>query len=420
MTERKTACNILMRVEGGGFANLLMLSLPDNLDARQVSFVTALVYGTLERKITLDFVLSSLIKGGLKKLDVEVLTILRMSAYQLLYMDGVPDYAVINEGVKLCRGYRKASAAGMVNAVLRRVKSVEISEDLHIKYSIHPDIIKGWKTDYPERYAEIAKNSLGRADCCIYTNIKKTTTAELAKLLAVEGVETSAGFADNTLICKGEPPIRTDAFEKGLFHVIGTSSALAAQTLLSRKPKKVLDLCAAPGGKTAVLAMSAEQVVAGELHPNRLSTIEKLAKRLGLDNITVLCNDATKSVPEGEFDAVLCDVPCSGTGVLSKRPEIRTTSPDSEELCVIQGQILDSAVSALKVGGVLCYSTCALSRAENERQIEALLNRTPSLKALSLPFKVPKNSETGDGYVTFFPDDKTFDGFFVAFLEKVW
>ncbi len=403
MSERKTACDILIRVEKGGFANLLMLSLPKELEARQTAFVTTLVYGTLERRITLDYLLSSLVKGGLDRLDIEVLTILRMSAYQLLYLDGVPTYAALNEGVKLCRMYRKSSACGMVNAVLRRIKSVPVSEDLHIKYSLHPDIVELWKKDYPTRYTEIAQNSLGRCVCCIYTNIKKTTPDELSKLLAEEGVTTQIGFAENTLLCEGEPPVKTSAFSQGLFHVIGTTSALAAQVAISKKPDNALDLCAAPGGKTAILAMHAESVVAAELKESRMSTIKALTERLGLDNVITIQNDATCSLPKGEYDAVLCDVPCTGTGVLSKRPELRAVPPDVEVLVDIQSKILD----------------CALSRRENDIQIKQFLGRTPCMRPLPLPFEPPKNCDIGDGFATFFPDKKTFDGFFVAFLEKV-
>ncbi len=418
MNERKTVCDLLIRAEKGGFANLLMLSLPDGLDASKTAFVTALFYGTLERQITIDYILSKLVKGGLKKLDIEVLCVLRMTAYQLLYMDKVPDYAAISEGVKLCKVYRKASATGMVNAVLRRVKTVSIPNEPHLKYSIHPDIIAGWKCDYPERYLDITEKSTQRADCCIYVNSTKTTVNELRELLSAEGVATRTGFADNTLICKGEPPAGTVGFEQGLFHVISTTSVLAAQILLSKKPKNILDLCAAPGGKTAVLAMSAD-VVASDIHQNRLSAIEGLTKRLGLDNVKIVQNDATKGVPNGEFDAVLCDVPCTGTGVLSKRPQIRGASPDTEALIAVQCDILKKAASALRVGGVLCYSTCALSRSENEEQIKAFLKDNPEMKSLAIPIKPPQNSELCDGYITFFPDGVIFDGFFMAFLEKV-
>ncbi len=419
INERKTACDLLIRAEKGGFANLLMLSLPPELDRAKTSFVTALFYGSLEREITLDYILATLVKGGLKRLDVEVLCILRMTAYQLLYMCKVPDYAAISEGVKLCRTYRKSSAAGMVNAVLRRVKTASIPDKTYLKYSIHPDILAIWEKSYPERYLDIAENSARRANCCIYVNIKRTTVDKLIELLSAEGVVARLGFADNTLICEGEPPVRTTAFEQGLFHVISTTSVLAAQILLSKKPKNVLDLCAAPGGKTAVLALSAERVTAAELHHNRLSTIEGLVGRLGLENVSIVQNDATKGVPSGEFDAVLCDVPCTGTGVLSKRAQIRASSLDTAPLVKVQRDILKNAVSALRVGGVLCYSTCALSREENEGQIEIFLRENPQMKPLEIPLKPPPNAEIGDGHITFFPDGKIFDGFFVAFLEKI-
>ncbi len=259
MSERRTACDILIRVEKGGYSNLLLAALPQE---KATPFVTAAVYGTLERRVTIDEILAALIKGGLSRLDTEVLAVLRISAYQLLYMGSVPEYAAINEGVKLCRAYKKSSATGLVNAVLRKVKTAKIPTTETARYSLHPDIIKSFKEDYPDNYQEIAEATLQRPNCCIYANLNKTTPAELATLLAKQGVTCREGVAENTLICEGEPPVKAPAFSEGLFHVVGTNSALTAQGLLAQKPKPVLDLCAAPGGKTAILAMGAQHVVA--------------------------------------------------------------------------------------------------------------------------------------------------------------
>ncbi len=414
MTQRRVACDILLRVEKGGYSNLL-LSTRDT-----TAFITALVYGVLERRITIDEMLTPLLKGGVKKLDIEVATILRMSAYQLLFMDSIPDYAAISEGVGLCKIYKKTSAGGLVNAVLRKIKNSEIPNTETAKYSLHRDIIDKLKADYPNDYKKIAENSLQRPETCIYANLNKTSINELCELLKGEGVKTTKGIADNTLFCEGEPPVQTEAFKQGLFHVIGSCSALTAQGVLSFKPETILDLCAAPGGKTAIMAMSAKKVVACDVSKNRVSALQKQLSTLFITNVECIINDAAKDLPNGEFDAVLCDVPCSGSGVISRKPEMRLSAPNIKTLCEVQQKILQNAAGALKAGGVLCYSTCSLYREENEQQISRFLEVNKNFERLELPFDSPNFCECRDKSITFFPDNKKFDGFFVAFLRKVW
>ncbi len=416
MSERRTACDTLIRVENGGYSNLLLAAVPTE---KLTPFVTAVVYGTLERKITIDELLTPLIKGGLNRLDIEVASVLRMSAYQLLYMDSVPEYAAINEGVKLCRTYKKSSATGLVNAVLRKVKTAKMPTTDTATYSLHPDILKLLKADYPDCYRDIAKATLQRPQCCIYTNVTKITVQELTKLLAKQGVICRAGVAKNTLLCEGEPPVKTDAFKNGLFHIVSTNSAIIAQGLVAHSPKRVLDLCAAPGGKTAIMAMGAEHVVAADLKENRLSAMKKQLARLGISNVEYLQNDASISAVAGSFDAVLCDVPCSGTGVISHKPELRNRPPRIKELLEVQEKILNNAADCVATGGILCYSTCSLSRDENERRVEQFLKQNTDFKPVELPFDAPDFCENSVGRLTFFPDNKIFDGFFVAFLQKV-
>ncbi len=435
MGERRTACDILLRVEKGGYSNLLLAT------RETTPFITAVVYGTLEKRVAIDEVLLPFLKGGFKKMDAEVITILRMSAYQLLYMKTSADYAVINEGVKLCKAYKKSSATGLVNAVLRKVKNAEIPNTETARFSLHSEIIARLKNDYPNSYEEIAENTLKRPQLCIYPNLNRTTREKLAELLEKQGIETTEGIADNTLFCKGsqplkgnhkplqgnsrllqggEAPTQTECFKQGLFHVIGSCSALTAQGVLSFKPKNILDLCAAPGGKTAIMAMSAEKVTACDVSENRLSAMKSQLARLNLENVECIVNDAAISVPSGEFDAVLCDVPCSASGVMSRKPELRHSPPRTEELCKTQQKILQNAASAVKVGGVLCYSTCSLFRDENERQIERFLAENKGFEPICLPFDAPEFCEVREKNITFFPDNKKIDGFFMAFLRKVW
>ncbi len=411
MKERKIACDILLRVENGGYSNLLLAT-------REVTpFITALVYGNLERRITLDELLAPFIKG---KLDIEVATILRLSAYQLKFMESVPEYAVINEGVKLCRAYKKTSASGLVNAILRKVKSVPLPNTETAVYSLHPKILSAFKRDYPNDYKKIAENSLLRPKTCIYTNLTKTTPEKLSEILAAEGVKTYPGIAENTFFCEGEPPTKTTAFAEGLFHVVGSCSALTAQGVVATGAKNILDLCAAPGGKTAIMAMSAERVVACDVSDGRVSAMKTQLKRLSLNNVECVQNDATEQLPDTGFDAVLCDVPCSGTGVISHKPELRFTPPRTEGLIDTQYKILKNASTAVRVGGMLCYSSCTLSREENEQQIEQFLSENEGFKPMKLPFNPPDFCELRQGSITFFPNCNNFDGFFVAFLEKVW
>ncbi len=416
---RRAACNILLRATDGAYAQLLLQKHHD-CDARDIAFITTLVYGTLEKLILLDAVLSQHVKGGVKKLDKEVACVLRIGAYQILFMDSVPEFAAVKESVSLCRSYKKSSAAGLVNAVLRKVRTTPIPNKEHVKYCVHPDILKIWKTDYPLQWERIAKGIQKRPTQTITVNVALTDEQSLTELLTKQGFAVRRGAVEGTLLCDGGALTRCVEFEQGLFYLMGSSSTFAAAVCIAQKPESVLDLCAAPGGKTAYMAMRCKAVTAAELHPSRVPLIGSLCERLRLSNVTAVQNDATKGAPEGEFDAVLCDVPCTGTGVLAKKPELRHHTPPTAEVAKVQSEILDVAATAVKVGGHITYSTCALSRAENDQQVKAFLHRHENFSLEKIPLDIPELCESDEGSITFFPDGEIFDGFYIAFLKKMW
>ncbi len=408
-----------MRATDGGYAQLLLKNI-DEYDSGQRAFLSALVYGTLERMITLDGVLSCLIKGGIKKVDTEVAAVLRLGAYQLLYMDSVPDHAAVNESVKLCRKYGKNSAAGLVNAVLRKVKSTPIPSGDEYKYSLNREIVDALKHDYPEKWEYIAENSLLRPSPCIAVNVLKTNAETVINELEGEGVKAKLGVVKNTLICEKGNLTSTESFKKGHYHIIGTASAFAAYQVVAQNPKTVLDCCAAPGGKTAYVAEYCDSVTATELHESRVGLVNTLCESLGLSNVTAMSGDATKDLPTGEFDVVLCDVPCSGLGVIAKKPELRRKPLAINELVKTQRKILQNASKVVKTGGHIIYSTCALTRAENDDAVDWFLANHENFKSGNLSEFPTTVCETSDGKITFFPDGKTFDGFFVAIFNKMW
>lgn len=422
---RRTACDILIRVYGGAFAQLLLSSLSDEYSKKQRDFICALVYGSLEWQITIDARLDTLLKKKISRLDIPVAAVLRSGAYQLLFMDGVPDYAVINSAVHLCREYRKTSATGLVNAVLRRVKNTSLPissqkiENHSVQYSLCPDIVRLWTEEYPTRAVQLFETGHKKPKTCIAVNTVRIKPEELIKQLEDEGVTATSGIAENTLFCNSAP-IHTSAFKEGLFHIIGTASALTAQMAVSQNPKKVLDLCSAPGGKTAVMATVAEVVVAADIHSSRLSLVKTLCDRLGLLNVSIIQNDATVFADLGLFDTVLCDVPCTGLGVISKKPELRLCAPPILSLLQTQKKILASAAQYVDTGGILVYSTCTLSRRENEGQVKDFLLCHNNFAPYPPPFCLPPECEIGENFATFFPDGEFLDGFFVAFFKKVW
>lgn len=438
-TSRQLVYDTLLRVTAeDAYSNLAFSqeAAKSALSKEETAFAAALFYGTLERAITLDHALSPYLKKGVSSLDREILLILRMGLYQLCFMDGVPESAAVNESVKLTEYARKKSAKGLVNALLRNFirngKQIAIPADpqsvseMAVAYSCPEWLLRLWCAQYGEAAAKgIAAASLGRPPIALRVNTTKTTKEELTRLLRESGVTvTPHTWLDNCLLVSGTGGIDSlPAFREGLFHIQDVSSQICAAAVGAQPGERVLDCCSAPGSKSFTIAEHMQnrgQILACDLYPHRLRLIEESAGRLGLTVLRTAVQDGTQPVSDGElFDRILCDVPCSGLGVIRRKPEIKEKAAGSlDTLPPIQLSILRNASKRLKPGGRLVYSTCTLNRKENERVVERFLQENNSFKPLQLSQIFDKIKDKNALGTTFFPGDWDGDGFYIAILEK--
>lgn len=425
----KLLCKTL---SSSGYSNIQLDSglRSSDLDARGRSFCSALYYGVITRRITLDHIISGLSKRPLSKLEPTVLNILRCGIYQLLYMDNVPDNAAVNESVSLAKKFGRTSASGMVNAVLRNFvrqgKKLDIKgndvQKMSIMYSVPEDIIRSFIGDYSrERTERQLALSLEKPPVFLRMNQLRCSEDEFTAALGDIRVQKLGGCC---YAAESGDVTATEAFRRGYFHVQDLSSQVCCMALAPTENDTVLDICAAPGGKTftmAELMNGRGRIFAFDLHEKRVRLISSGAERLGLENITAAAGDASKFNSElPKFSKILCDVPCSGLGVIRRKPEIKYKSVgEFERLPEIQYAIAENALRYLEVGGELVYSTCTLRKAENDDIADRLLSSHPELEPCPMPEIYGRDFGSR---MTFFHD--TFgqfgcDGFFTAKFRKI-
>lgn len=432
MTEpRYLAVKLLCKTFGSGsYSNIQLNSALGscNMESRDKKLCSALYYGVIERKLTLDHIIRGLSSRPLEKLDDSVLNILRCGLFQILYMNGIPDNAAVNESVGLSRSMKKSSASGMINAVLRNFirsgKKIKLPENkierTSVKYSVAPEIAASLAADYGWEYAEnLLESALGKPDISVRRNPLKCTEEEFLTFLnGISAVKSEILDCCYHLDCGDLAEL--DAFQSGFFHVQDLSSQLCCTALDPTDKDIVLDMCAAPGGKTFTMAEMMHgkgQLFAFDLHKKRVDLIRNGAERLGLANITANTGDASKFDPDlPEFTKILCDVPCSGIGVIGRKPEIKYKNiSDFSGLPDIQYAIADNAVNYLAAGGELVYSTCTLRRAENDEVCGRLLTNHPELSECEL------GGILGEKFgcrASIFPMHFGSDGFFIAKFRK--
>lgn len=385
-TARGLAVHLLTRVESeGAYADRLLASRRvSELETRDRLFVRELVLGVLRWKLRLDHIIEIYYNGTLKSLQPDVRNIVRLGLYQMMFMESVPDWAAVDESVKIASCHHVKKVAGLVNALLRRfsregepeIRSSDPVEKLSVEKSCPEWIVKKWIAKFGVETAEaIMTASSERHPVSIRTNTTKTDPESLASKLLSEGFETTtaSSIPGYFIILKGEGLFETQAFKKGLF-TVQDSAAAVATLLLSPKPGEiVLDLCSAPGGKvTHIAEMMGDSgwIDAVDINRKRLGLVKKAAKRLGLRSINFIEDDAVTFKKESgtQYDRILFDVPCTGTGVFSKRPDMkwRRKNDDMVRITFLQKAILRNAVSLVKPGGVIVYSTCSLEPEENE------------------------------------------------------
>lgn len=436
MTPRALAVRALMHQEKNGYANLVLdgelKRCQPPLDSRDAAFAARIFYTTVERQRLLDFCLSQYIRKPLAKLDAPVRAILRSGLAQGRYLD-VPVSAAVNESVKLTRAFGKASAAGMVNAVLRRALAFQPEtadfpdqqSRLAVLYSLSDPIAQLLYRTYGEEAFAIAEAfyAQNKHETAIRVNPLRTSDAGLTDLLTQEGCTVTPGPWPHCLLVQfAGSPAATKAFSRGLYHVQGLASQFAADCVQARLGQRVLDLCAAPGGKSLTLAETMEnrgELVSCDAVQGRLPLIETAFSRCGVACGRVLANDASRPNDSlGTFDRILCDVPCSGLGVIGKKPDVRyKTLEGLQSLVTLQAKILETAAGYLADGGRLVYSTCTINPAENEQQVRAFCAAHPEFSVLA-PAQAPQGAIVSDYGTLLLPNRTGTDGFFAAILFR--
>lgn len=428
VTARQVALKILYSVEfEGAYSNLAIKSgLKDTgLNAKDRGLVTNLVYGVISRKNALDKIISKYSSVKIKKLSKYVLLILRLGAYQLMYCDKIPASAAVNESVKLAGKYA-AKSKGFINGVLRSLQRGGYEFTSKAEELSYPDwIYEKWCEELGEEKAVSVMEALNLTPkMTIRANILKNTPKELIKTLADEGIEAEFDtVSPQGLKVLGLDVSNSPAFSSGLFTVQDSAAQLSAIALSPKPGDLVLDLCAAPGGKTthiAELMGNSGKVTAFDIHEHKIELIEDTAQRLGIDIIDAVCFDASKKTKalEDRFDCVLADVPCSGLGIIRRKPDIKYNAQPNEELYDLQAKILDCAAAYVKAGGFIVYSTCTLNSVENEFRIKQFLEENKNFEAVDISDTI-KSKTSKDGYCVIYPDEFDTDGFFIAKLKRI-
>lgn len=435
---RTAAFQILLKIEqDGAYSNLALNHVirEQKLSGVDSAFVSALVYGVLERQITLDYIIKQYSKIPLRKIETKVKLILRMGIYQLLFMDKVPGSAAVNESVNLAKRQRLHQSAGFINGILRGITRADPPYTLppkedklsycSIRYSVPPALCSLWMNAYGEENTRQLLESLsGRPRLYIRVNTLKTDKAALRASLEAEGVvcEDVPALPNALSLSETGSLQRLAAYRKGWFHVQDLSSQLCVAFLSPQPYSVMLDICAAPGGKTFTAAQymkNTGKIYACDLFDHKLRLIRSGAQRLGITSVLTNKRDGALGMPLPTADSILCDVPCSGLGILSRKPEIRSKSDLlPADLPALQYRILCHSANNLAPGGTLVYSTCTLHPAENGENIRRFLQEHPDFcgKPLSLPGGVTRAVAEEDYEITLMPHTAGCDGFYAARL----
>lgn len=430
MTARKLALNVLLRCErGGGYSSLTLdsaLKAADLSDADR-ALATCLVFGVISRKITLDYYISTLSSLPDKRIEPETKNILRLGLYQLIYLDRIPTHAAVNESVALAPKRSVGFVNALLRSYLRKKDEIQLPSDPITRMSV--------SKSFPEELCErlIAEYGYSRTErildamnitppLTVRVNTLKIDRESLLQRFISSGIDAELGKLSPYSITVNRTPVtKLPGFEEGLFFVQDEASQLCTAAVSAKPGDFFIDCCSAPGSKSFGVAVEMEnrgKIISFDLHENKVSLIRSGAEALGIDIIEAQAADARKFIPEleGQADAVLCDVPCSGFGVIAKKPEIRFKSlDDAANLPEIQYAILDNCSRYVKPGGILVYSTCTVLSAENSDNISRFLSEH---KEFSLEdFSV--NGKKYPAELQLLPDSDCCDGFYIARFKKI-
>lgn len=437
--DREAAYKALLAIErDGSYSNLELSKMLASDELSNKGFIREIVYGVTENKIYLDYILDKFIKKGAAKTKLQALIILRMGVYQILFMNSVPNYAAVNESVALARRFARGTD-GFINGVLRNfIRNMESTseidvkeqlEHLSIRYSCQLKLVEELVSMLGFEHAKmLLEHASHRPPLSIRVNIAKISVKELADRLRANGFEIDGSkLSDRVLLVKGGALTEANEYKEGLFSIQSEESCAIADFADAKSTELVVDLCAAPGGKAAAMAeqmlkpststepltktepgIAGGKVVALELYEHRAALIEATARRLGLENIEVRCQNAVEQIDAlvGKADLVLADVPCSGLGVIRRKPEMKYRDEfDFDELVEIQKCILETGSSYLKPGGRLIYSTCTINPRENELMVKDFLERHEEF--------------ISEKEVKLSPFDNGYEGFYMNKLKKI-
>ncbi|HHW00005.1 MAG TPA: 16S rRNA (cytosine(967)-C(5))-methyltransferase RsmB [Clostridiaceae bacterium] len=442
---RETALKVLYDInEKGAYTNISVNKYLSGTQLRDVdrNFITELVYGTVRWKLTIDWIIRQFSNIKLEKLSPWILNIMRLGVYQLLFTDKVPQSAACNESVKLSKKYGHSASSGFVNAVLRniarnrdKIKYPERAENtvkyFSIKYS-HPEwMIQEWIKLFGEEFTEslLQKNNETPL-LTVRANTLKTTREELSVILREAGLEVDKGrYAQEALVIRNPASItRIEAFQKGYFQVQDESSMLVGNILDPKPGELVIDVCSAPGGKAthiAQLMKNSGTVIARDVHPHKIKLIDDAAKRLSISCIKTEVFDATKLDERYimKADRVLVDAPCTGLGIIRRKPDIKWErhETDSAEITKLQRTILDISSEYVKPGGVLVYSTCTIMPEENQDIVYDFINRKKDFELQDITGLLPSGlskKDSSNGFIQLYPNIDEVDGFFIARIVR--
>ncbi len=436
MGARETALNVLIACrKDGAWSNGILKNYisRDRLDRREAALASRLCYGVLQNRIKLDFYLSQLLTGRLKDLHPGVRDILHLGLYQILETDRIPDSAAVNESVTLAKKYfpKQKNAPGLVNGVLRNGvrnrQNLSQPETLWEQYSHPKGLVELFRAYVGEERLEgMLRANNDAPKTFAQVNTLKISAHDLGKKLEQEGVcvQIHPWLPDCLILSDTGSLEKLPSFREGLFYIQDPAAKLSV--LCGQFPKdaiRILDCCAAPGGKSFASFVATDgkaEIISCDIHSHKAVLIQNGANRLGFSGITAMEQDASVCNPQwvGSMDAVIADVPCSGYGIIRKKPDIREKDPDTmKDLPALQLAILKNQASYVKPGGVLMYSTCTLVRRENEGVVEKFLKENPDfyLEKLNLPDIFPENNT---GMLTLVPGEYDTDGFFICRLRR--
>ncbi|HEY2492617.1 MAG TPA: 16S rRNA (cytosine(967)-C(5))-methyltransferase RsmB [Paenibacillus sp.] len=445
-TARELAVDVLTRVEQEGAYSNLQLNAGlqrASLIREDAALATELVYGTISRLNTLDYFLNRYVSKGMDKLQPWVRSVLRMSLYQLLYLDRIPPHAVVNEAVNIAKKRGHQGISGMVNGVLRNIlrnkEELVIPENLSAANRIslqhsHPKwLVKRWIELYGETVAEqICAANNEPPSVSVRVNTTMISREKMLEAMLESGMDAAPSplTSEGILVKSGGNMALTDWYRDGLLSVQDESSMLVGTAVGPVSGMRVLDCCAAPGGKSAHIAeiMKDEgQVVANDLYPHKQNLIREQAERLGLESIETVVGDALElkdKYSEASFDRILLDAPCSGLGVIRRKPDLKwvKTPEDIQGIAALQYELLETVAPLLQVGGILVYSTCTIEPEENERLVARFLDNHPQFGA---PTEEPSSWDDlqkialpRGGGMQILPYHFGSDGFFIARIQR--